>query len=142
TTLFRSGRRGEGQERNHVDLRVTEVVALIARAGDALGWDAPLVRASRGLRQLVQAPARGLLLHGPARQLDVRARPEVVEVVALVRILLAEALRADPVQGETATVEQLAVRDGAGGVVGHGLADGQGVARGQVGAEDVPAQGG
>src|SRR5690625_7929751 len=55
-------------------------------------------------------------------------------------LLLAEALRADPVQGATATVEQLAVRDGAGGVVGHGLADGQGVARGQVGAEDVPAQ--
>src|SRR5699024_3414922 len=85
--VARPARLGEGQERDHIDLAVPEVVALVAGAGHALGGDAPLVRAGRGLRQLEQAPAGGLLGRGLAGQLDVRAAPEVLEVLTLLEVL-------------------------------------------------------
>ena len=132
-------RLGEGQERD-VDLRVPEVVALIARAGDALGGDPPLVRAGRGLRQLVQAPAGGLLLRWLPGELHIGARPEVLEVLVLRLELCLEAAAPHPVQGAAAAVEQLTVGDRARGMIGDGFAHGQRLALLEVGAHHLAAQ--
>src|SRR5699024_5292461 len=74
-----------------------------------------------------------------AGQLDVRAAPEVLEVLTLLEVLGLEARATHPVERAAAAVEQLSMGHGAGGVVGHRLADGEGLALLQMGADHLAA---
>ena len=65
------------EERQDVDLGVPEVVALVAVAGHALGRHAEALAARRGLQQLEEVEAHGLLEVGRALEPDVAAAPEV-----------------------------------------------------------------
>ena len=72
-----------GQARQDVDLRVPEVLALVAAAGQALRGDAVALDARRRLAQLEEVEAHGLLdVAGPFDR-DVRVLPERVEALAL-----------------------------------------------------------
>ncbi len=64
------------EERDDVDLRVPEVVALVAAAGHALGRDAVALAARGGLHEREEVEADRLLDAGRSGDLDVRALPE------------------------------------------------------------------
>lgn len=77
------GRLGVGQGRQHERLGVPERVAVVARAGEALGADRPLLGAGAGLQHVEEAEAHRLLHLRVTLDLDVGVVPERVEVVAL-----------------------------------------------------------
>jgi hypothetical protein len=60
-------------------------VAVVARAGQALGGDRPPLGARPGLEDVEEAEAHGLLDLRVAVELDIGAGPELVEVVGLAR---------------------------------------------------------
>ncbi len=122
-------RRRVREERHHVDLGVPEVVAAVAGPGDALGRDAGSVGARGGLHHREEVPAHRLLHLRLARDLDVAPRPEVGEVRRLLGEVVVDPLVGDPLEGALAAVEQLARRDGVGGVVADGLGERDRVAR-------------
>ena len=76
-------RRRVGQHRQHERLGVPERVAVVARPGQPLGGDRPLLAAGARLQRVEQPEADRLLQLGVAVDLDVGALPEVVEVGAL-----------------------------------------------------------
>ncbi len=80
---------GVGQVRQEVDLLVPEVVPFVAGAADALGRDAGDVCACRGLRQLEQVPADGLLQFRLPAHHDVRGGP----VIAVMLLAFGEDVR-------------------------------------------------
>ena len=63
--------------------RVPERVAIVARAGQALGGNRALLGAGSRLKRVEEREAHGQLKLGVAVELDVRALPELVEVGAL-----------------------------------------------------------
>jgi len=75
-----SVRRGVREHRQDEPLGVPERVAVVAGAGEALGADRALLRARARLQRVEEREAHGLLQLGVAVELDVRGRPEVVEV--------------------------------------------------------------
>ena len=121
--VARPERRRVREERQHVDLGVPEVVAAVARPGDALRGNALAVGAGRGLRELEEAPAGGLLQVVVPADAHVRALPEPVEPDALPLVLALDALDLDAVERATAAVDELARRHAARGVVAHELRD-------------------
>ena len=125
---------------HHVDLGVPEVVPSVAGAGHPLGRDALSLGARCGLRELVQAPADGLLELGLVLDLDVGARPVVAQPALLVDELLVHALGAHPVQGAADPGDQLGGRLAARGVVADHLAHQDRHARLGVHPEHVPGQ--
>ena len=78
------GRPGVREHRQHVGLGVPEGVAVVAGAGETFRGDRPLLRAHRRLQHAEHREPDGLLERGVALDLDVGARPEVVEELALV----------------------------------------------------------
>ena len=76
-------RRGVGQHGQDEALAVPERVAVVARAGQTLGADRALLGAGAGLERVEEREADCLLQLGVPVQLDIGARPEVVEVGAL-----------------------------------------------------------
>ena len=117
------------EERHHVDLGVPEVVAVVAASGDALRGDALLLRARRGLSQLEQVPAKGLLCPVVAAEFDVGVRPEAVEPLALLEQQLVGPLGFGSRQCPGAPIGELLHRDAVRGVIGHELGDLDRVAR-------------
>jgi hypothetical protein len=79
----RDVRLGVRQHRQDVDLRVPEVLTLVAASGQALGGDPVTLDAGRRLADLKQVEAHGLLDVRGAVDLDVRVLPEGVEALAL-----------------------------------------------------------
>ncbi len=77
------GRRRVRQHRQHEGLRVPERVSVVARAGQALGGDRTALRTDRGLMNVEQREPYGLLELRISVDLDVRAVPVVVELLAL-----------------------------------------------------------
>ena len=116
-------RGGVGQEGHQVHLGVPEVMPLVPRPRDPLGRDPELIGSGRGLGQLEQAPADGLLDGGLPAHLDIRVGPELIEPGALRLEERVETPFGDPVQGAAAPVEELCDRHAAGGVISHGFAD-------------------
>ena len=76
-------RRDVRQDRQRVRLHVPERVAVVAAAGQPLRGDRPALGARSRLEHLEDGEAGRLLERGVAVELDVRAPPEVVEVLAL-----------------------------------------------------------
>ena len=76
-------RLGVGEHREHERLGVPERVAVVAGAGQALGRDRAALRPRARLERVEEREADGLLELAVAVDLDVGARPEVVEVLAL-----------------------------------------------------------
>ena len=72
------GRVGVDEERQHEDLGVPEVVAVVGLAGHALGGDAGPVEVGRCLVQLEEHPAQSLLDGRVGADLDVGLLPERV----------------------------------------------------------------
>jgi len=75
-----------GEERGDVDLRVPEVVALVAMPGQPLGRHAEAFAARGRLHELEEVEAHGLLEVGRAVELDVAARPELLDAAAVVEL--------------------------------------------------------
>src|SRR5690606_30215286 len=105
------------EERQDVDLGVPEVVPAVPGAREALGRHAVALRARRRLGELEEVPAHGLLDAGLAGHLDVGARPEVVEPLAMQVELRLDARLARPVERAAAAVHELARRHAARRVV-------------------------
>ena len=79
--------RGRVHEEGHdVDLRVPEVVTLIAVAGQALGRHPETLAARRGLHELEEVEAHRLLQVRGTLQQHVAARPELLHVAAMVEL--------------------------------------------------------
>ncbi|MDF2574998.1 MAG: hypothetical protein K0S05_1910, partial [Agromyces sp.] len=72
-------RRRVGEEREHVDLAVPEVVAAVAGARDTLRRHPAAIGTGGGLGELEEVPPGGLLDRRLRLDLDVGAVPEVVE---------------------------------------------------------------
>ena len=119
-------RLGVGQERQHVDLGVPEVVALVGLPGQSLGRDAGPFGPPRRLRDLEKIPPDRLLLPHriePGLHPDVGAVPEPGEIRALAGQKRVEAVADRAVQRPAAPVDELGHRDAAGGLVGRVLGD-------------------
>ena len=82
-----------GEQGQHERLGVPERVPVVARPGQALRADGPLLGPGAGLQRLEEGEAQRLLQFGIAVDLDVGTRPEVVEVGTLRPRQSAEALR-------------------------------------------------
>ena len=87
-----NARRGIGQERQHVDFGVPEVMPFIGLSGEALRRDTGVFRPRRGLQDVKEVEADRLLdFHGAALRavfpailyLDVAALPEISHVLLL-----------------------------------------------------------
>ena len=81
--VARGMRRGVGERLQHEALGVPERVPVVARARQPLRRDRAQLGAPACLDQLEEREAHGLLQRRVALDLDVRGRPEVVEVLAL-----------------------------------------------------------
>ena len=126
------------QEREHVDLRVPEVVALVAVAGHALGGHAVTLAAGGRLQQLEEVEADGLLELGRALELHVAAAPEVGDAPGMGQLDALVAGAAGAVQRPVGAPQQLARGRLGAPVVGDVLAQPQRPAGGEVGAHGNP----
>ena len=111
-------RRGVGQERQHVDLGVPEVVAAVAGAGHPLRRHAGLLGPGGRLRDLEEVPADRLLQRRLAVHHDVRPRPQYASSQWRCASNWGSTPSRHPVQGAAAPVDQLADGHPARGVVG------------------------
>ena len=104
---------GVGEERQHVDLRVPEVVAVVGTAGQPLGRDAGALGPPGCLAQLEQVPADGLLHANRVEGgLDdhVGPFPEPVEVAPLGGHRASNPSRDGTVEGAFATGDEIGWR--------------------------------
>ena len=126
------------EERQDVDLGVPEVVALVAVAGDALGRHAEALAARRGLQELEEVEAHGLLEVGRAVEPDVAAAPEVRHAARVRELdpLVAGAARA--VERAVGAQQQVAGGRLGAPVVGDVLAQAQRLAGRELGVHDDP----
>src|SRR6476659_5780420 len=114
-------RRGVGEERNHEDLGIPEVVPAVAGAGHTLGGHSRLLGARRSLGHLEKIPANRLLQSWLAVHNNVGTLPEPGQPLPLSGKFWFDAVLVHPIKSPPAAINELPGRHSSRRVVGTDL---------------------